>query len=203
MIASLRGPVRHIGLDSCVIEVGGLGYRVHTTPATLTSLRHGAQTELPTALVVREDSMTLYGFSTVDERDIFQTLQTVSGVGPRLALAMLAVHSPDGLRAALAAEDVKSLRKVPGIGEKGARRIIIELGDRLGPPAAQAATAAAAAPGPTGREQEDVVAALVGLGWPVKTAEKTVTTVFAEAPGVDTATALRTALQHLGGTGRG
>lgn len=203
MIASLRGPVRYIGLDSCVVEAGGLGYRVHATPATLASLRHGNETDLATALVVREDSMTLYGFGTSDERAIFETLQTVSGVGPRLALAMLAVHSPDGLRTALAAEDVKALRKVPGIGDKGARRIIVELGDRLGPPTSATASAQHSGTGPVGRDQNDVVDALVGLGWPAKTAEKTVSAVFSDAPGLDTATALRTALQHLGGAGRG
>lgn len=199
MIASLRGTVRQVGLDACVIEVGGLGYRVHTTPGTLATLRTGSEEELATSMVVREDAMTLYGFGTEEERDVFELLQTVNGIGPRLALAMLAVHTPDGLRSAVAAEDVKALRKVPGIGEKGARRIIVDLGDRLGPPAAAPETAAA----PTGSldsGQQDVVAALTGLGWPVKTAEKAVQQVFSEQPDLDTATALRAALQHLGGT---
>lgn len=203
MIAAVRGPVRHVGLDACIVEAGGLGYRVHTTPATLATLRQGTEADLATALVVREDSMTLFGFSTAEERDIFELLQTVSGVGPRLALAMLAVHSPEGLRAALAAEDVKALRKVPGVGDKGARRMIVELGDRLGPPASDPAPAAHRGAGPAGKEQQDVVEALVGLGWPAKTAENTVSTVFADAPDLDTATALRTALQHLGGAARG
>src|SRR5690625_330899 len=199
MIASLRGTVRQVGLDACVIEVGGLGYRVHTTPGTLATLRTGSEEELATTMVVREDAMTLYGFGTEEERDVFELLQTVNGIGPRLALAMLAVHTPDGLRSAVAAEDVKALRKVPGIGEKGARRIIVDLGDRLGPPAATPETAGA----PTGSldsGQQDVIAALTGLGWPVKTAEKAVQQVFSEQPDLDTATALRAALQHLGGT---
>src|SRR5690625_6685116 len=98
MIASLRGTVRQVGLDACVIEVGGLGYRVHTTPGTLATLRTGSEEELATSMVVREDAMTLYGFGTEEERDVFELLQTVNGIGPRLALAMLAVHTPDGLR---------------------------------------------------------------------------------------------------------
>ena len=199
MIASLRGTVAQIGLDACVIEVGGLGYRVHTTPGTLATLRTGSEGSLATSMVVREDAMTLYGFGTEEERDVFELLQTVTGIGPRLALAMLAVHTPDGLRSAVAEEDVKALRKVPGIGEKGARRIIVDLGDRLGPPAV-APEAAAAPSGPLETGQQDVVAALTGLGWPVRTAEKAVQQVFSEQPDLDTAAALRAALQHLGGT---
>lgn len=203
MIASLRGQVRHIGLDSCVLETGGVGYRVHATPGTLATLRTGAETELATSMVVREDSMTLYGFAEPGERDIFERLQTVSGVGPRLALAMLAVHTPDGLRSALATEDVKALTKVPGIGEKGARRIIVDLGDKLGPPHSGAAPAQTAITGSRSRAQEDVAAALEGLGWPAKAAAKTVDQVFAEDSGLDTAAALRLALQRLGGAGNG
>ena len=200
MIASLRGSVRHLGLDFCVVEVAGIGYRVHTTPGTLATLRTGTESELSTSLVVREDSMTLYGFGSDDERDIFELVQTVNGVGPRLALAMLAVHSPDGLRSAMAAEDVKALTKVPGIGEKGARRIIVDLGDRLGPPAGAGLPEAGAAGGGVPSGHQDVVTALIGLGWPARTAERAVETVLGEEPGLDTATALRAALQHLGGS---
>ncbi len=199
MIASLRGTVQHLGLDSCVIEVSGLGYRVHTTPGTLANLRTRAEADLATSLVVREDAMTLYGFTSEEERDVFELLQTVNGIGPRLALAMLAVHTPEGLRTAVAAEDVKALRKVPGIGEKGARRIIVDLGDRLGPPAGTPEDGTAPAP-VLSTAQQDVVAALTGLGWPVKTAEKAVQQVFDGQPDLDTASALRAALQHLGGT---
>src|SRR5699024_6015819 len=124
---------------------------------------------LATSLVVREDSLTLFGFAEAEERDVFELLQTVSGVGPRLALAMLAVHTPDDLRRAVAAEDIKALTMVPGIGQKGARRILLELGDRLGP-ATDATPAAAAAPASGTRT--DVVTALTGLGWPAKSAEQ-------------------------------
>src|SRR5699024_11539486 len=131
-------------------------------------------------------------------RDVFELLQTISGVGPRLALAMLAVHTPDDLRQAVAAEDVKALTKVPGIGQKGARRIILEIGDRLGP-APQAP--AASAPTASGTRQ-DVVTALTGLGWQTKAAESAVEAVLAgvsPAEEPDTATVLRSALQQLSG----
>ena len=97
MIASVRGQVSHVGLDNVVIEVGGVGVLVHVTPATATSLRTGSTAYLATSLVVREDSLTLYGFADADGRSVFETVQTVTGVGPRLALAMLAVHSPDAV----------------------------------------------------------------------------------------------------------
>lgn len=205
MIASVRGCVDHVGLDACVVEVGGLGYRVLATPATLATLRAGAQTNLATSLVVREDSLTLFGFAERDERDIFEKLQIVSGVGPRLALAMLAVHTPDGLRRAVAGEDIKALTRVPGIGEKGAKRIVLELGGRLGPATGDVVAAPAAAAGSRG----DVVAALAGLGWSVKQAEQAVDRVLddtSDSVGIDTSdtgAVLRAALQVLGGGVRG
>ena len=116
------------------------------TPDTLASLRPGAPGRVATSLVVREDSLTLFGFATDDERNVFELLQTASGIGPRLALAMLAVHSPDALRRAVAAEDVKALTMVPGVGNKGAQRIILELKDRLGAPGDLAANGSAPAP---------------------------------------------------------
>ncbi|UFU04766.1 Holliday junction branch migration protein RuvA [Ruania halotolerans] len=202
MIASVSGRVAHIGLDACVLETGGLGYRVHATPGTLARLRSGAEATLATTLVVREDSMTLFGFVDSEERDVFEMVQTVSGVGPRLALAMLAVHNPEDLRRAVATEDTKALTLVPGIGQKGARRIILELGDRLGPATEGApptpATASAAS------TRADVVAALTGLGWAVKQAESAVDAVLTNSSQdeADTGAVLRAALLHLGG-GRG
>lgn len=202
MIAHVRGVVEHIGLDNAVIDVAGVGHRVHATPGTLATLRHGATVTLPTTLVVREDSMTLYGFSDADERDVFETLQTVSGVGPRLALAMLAVHSPDALRAAVAAEDHKALVKVPGIGDKGAKRIVLELGDRLGPALGAAPSGTATAPE---GNRADVVAALTGLGWALKQAEAATDEVLegGTVDPSDTGAVLRSALQLLGGARRG
>jgi Holliday junction DNA helicase RuvA len=206
VIASLTGTVAHVGLDRAVVDVGGVGYLVHATPTTLATLRVGETAGVATSMVVREDSMTLYGFGDPDERDVFEVVQTVSGVGPRLALAMLAVHTPDALRRAVAGEDLAALTRVPGIGRKGAQRIVLELGDRLGPPSGALAGAGAAA-GPAasaGDHSERVVEALAGLGWPAKQADDAVAKVLADA-GTDAiaadevATTLRAALRLLGG----
>ncbi|QDQ97564.1 Holliday junction branch migration protein RuvA [Tomitella fengzijianii] len=203
MIDSVRGEVLHVGLDHTVIDVGGLGYRVHATPATLGTLRRGEQAVLTTTLVVREDAMTLYGFDGPPSRELFGLVQTVSGVGPRLAMAILAVLEPDALSAALGAEDVKTLTRVPGIGKRTAERMIVELRDKVaavsGPPAA----AMPGAPEPVlSGVREQVVDGLVGLGFPVAGAEQATDAVLAEstgAPGAeDVAAVLRSALSKLG-----
>ena len=203
MIASLRGRVGAVRLDGAVLEVGGVGLLVSATPATLARLRVGQEGELATSLVVREDSLTLFGFADDDERDVFETLQSVSGVGPRLALAMLAVHAPDELRRAVAEEDLAALQRVPGIGRKGAQRIVLELADRLGPAVGVAGGAAAR---PATDRRGEVVEALVGLGWNAKAAEDAVTSVLPPEAGAvgegDVASVLRAALRVLGG-GRG
>ena len=200
MIALLRGKVAHLGLDCLILEVGGIGYRVFTTPAALADLRHEMEVELFTSLVVREDSLTLFGFPSADERDTFETLQTVSGVGPKLALAMLAVHSPEDLRRAVEAEDLKTLQRVPGVGPKSAKRLALELGGKLGAPAPEPD---AAPPVPTAA-RGDVLDALVGLGWNLKAAEGALDAVLAapEAP-TESAPLLRAVLVELGGKNRG
>ena len=147
MIAHLEGVVSEVAPDGAVIDVGGVGLLVQCTPGTLARLRPGERARVATSLVVREDALTLYGFASPDERATFELVQTASGVGPRLALAMLAVFSPDGLRRAVAAEDLNALMTVPGIGRKGAQRIVLELAGRLGSPGDGAATGAGAAPG--------------------------------------------------------
>lgn len=206
MIASVRGTVLAVRLDAAVVEVGGTGYLVQATPATLAGLRVGHEATLHTTMVVREDSLTLFGFADDDEREVFEVLQTVSGVGPRLALAMLAVHSPDGLRRAVAAEDLAALKRVPGIGHKGAQRIVLELADRLGAPSPSGPAGAASTRAVPLDRRDQVVDALVGLGWNQKAAQDAVTSVLdgsdepvgeAEVAGV-----LRAALRTLGG-GRG
>ena len=200
MIASVRGRVLAVRLDAVVVEVGGAGLLLQATPATLAELRPGHEAELATSLVVREDALTLFGFADADERDVFEVVQTVSGIGPRLALAMLAVHTPDGLRAAVAGGDLTALMKVPGIGRKGAQRIVLELTDRLGAPV----TATAAEPSPPAADaaHDQVVEALVGLGWSAKQASDAVVAVTADgaatARPVDVAGTLRAALRHLG-----
>ena len=144
MIAHLDGLVCAIAPEGAVIEVGGVGLLVQATPGTLAGLRTGERARVATSLVVREDALTLYGFASDDERDVFELVQTCSGVGPRLALAMLASFSPDGLRQAIASEDVAALTRVPGIGRKGAQRIVLELaGRRLARRAGRGAGAAA------------------------------------------------------------
>ena len=132
MIAAVRGTVLEIGLDHAVIEVGGIRFEVRTTPATLATLRRGEEAKLATTLVVREDSLTLFGFADNAAKELFGLLQTVSGIGPRLALATLAVLEPDALRAAIADGNITTLTRVPGIGRKGAERLIIELRDKVG-----------------------------------------------------------------------
>jgi Holliday junction DNA helicase RuvA len=141
MISHLDGRVSAIAPEGAVIEVGGVGLLVQCTPGTLATLRPGERARVATSLVVREDALTLFGFAADDERDVFELLQTASGVGPRLALAMLAVFTPDALRRAVAAEDVTALTRVPGIGRKGAQRIVLELAGRLGPPGVAAGQA--------------------------------------------------------------
>ncbi|MBT0995004.1 Holliday junction branch migration protein RuvA [Cellulomonas sp. DKR-3] len=207
MIASVRGAVLAVRLDAAVVEVGGVGMLVQATPATLAHLRVGQEATLHTSLVVREDSLTLFGFVDDDEREVFEVVQTVSGVGPRLALAMLAVHTPDGLRRAVAGEDLKALERVPGIGRKGAQRIVLELKDRLGAPAPEGGAVAGAAPAlPVGDHRQQVVDALVGLGWNQKAADEAVGTALADVTGPVAADEvpglLRAALRTLGG-GRG
>jgi Holliday junction DNA helicase RuvA len=207
VIASIRGRVLAVRLDAAVVEVGGVGMVAYATPTTLAGLRVGEDARLATALVVREDSLTLFGFADDDERDVFETLQTVSGVGPRLALAMLAVHTPDALRRAVAGEDLAALQRVPGIGRKGAQRIVLELTDRLGAPvgAPVGADGRTSAGPPVTDQRGQVVEALVGLGWNVKAAEEAVAAVVPVDQAVeadDVASVLRGALRVLGG-GRG
>jgi holliday junction DNA helicase RuvA len=201
VISHLHGTVAGVGPDGAVIEVGGVGLRVLCTPDTLAALRPGDPARVATSLVVREDSLTLFGFMTDDERNVFELLQTASGIGPRLALAMLAVHSPDALRRAVAAEDLRALTMVPGIGNKGAQRIVLELKDRLGAPGdipVNAAATVARKAGPSWRDQ--VASGLTNLGWSARDAEASVAAVAEETPdGVvpDVATALRGALRKL------
>jgi holliday junction DNA helicase RuvA len=199
MIAHLNGTVAGVGLDGAVIEVGGVGLRVQCTPDTLATLKPGEPARVATSLVVREDSLKLFGFATEDERNVFELLQTASGVGPRLALAMLAVHSPDALRRAVAAEDIKALTMVPGVGNKGAQRIILELKDRLGAPGEVAGTGAAHARRAEPSWRDQVQSGLVNLGWSARDAEAAVDAVEADAGGQtpDVATALRAALRKL------
>lgn len=200
MIASVRGPVLHVGLDNVVVEVGGVGLLVHTTPATAAECRTGTEVTLRTTLVVREESLTLYGFASADAKALFEQVQTVSGVGPRLALAMLSVHAPDAVRAAIAQGDLAALTKIPGIGKKSAERLVLELKDKIlavgVDPAQLAAQPASGAPDAvSGQVQE----ALEGLGWSSRQAADAVKRVTAadDAP-TEVSAILRAALRELG-----
>jgi Holliday junction DNA helicase RuvA len=180
VIAFVSGRVAALAPDAAGVEVGGVGMSVQCTPGTLARLRVGEPAHLPTSLVVREDSLTLYGFADDDERTVFELLQTASGVGPRLAQAMLAVHGPDALRQAVATEDLAALTQVPGIGRKGAQRIVLELKDRLG--AVRGTSAAAASIGPSSAGWADQLhAALLGLGWSGREADEAVSVAVPEA----------------------
>ena len=205
MIAFVSGRVAALSPDGAVLEVGGVGLTVQCTPGTLARLRVGESAQLPTSLVVREESLTLYGFADDDERTVFELLQTASGVGPRLAQAMLGVHPPDVLRRAVAAEDLAALMLVSGIGKKGAQRIVLELKDRLG-----AASGRTPGAGPErqdaggGAWREQLHSALLGLGWSAREADDA---VAATAPRAEEAVAageqpdiaelLRSALRSL------
>ena len=203
MIATLTGTVASIGLESLVLDVHGVGYLVRTTPAALAQTRHGAELTLHTELVVREDSMTLFGFPSAQDADAFRVVQSVSGIGPRLALSVLAVLSPEDLARAVAEQDVKSITRTPGIGPKVASRMILELGGKLAPPAeTSGATAGTPAPAASAAVDAQVVEALVGLGWPEKAAAGAVDRLRTEAgegAELEPAALLRTALQSLGG----
>lgn len=167
MISFLRGTVAHVGLSTAVIDLNGAGMSVNATPQTLSRLRTGEEGKLFTSLIVREDSLTLFGFSSDDEREVFDVLLSVSGVGPRLALAVLAVHEPEAIRVAAHTGDSKTFTKVPGIGPKVAGRIVLELAGKLVPHGTAGAVAAATPAEAAWKPQ--VVAAMTSLGWSERT----------------------------------
>jgi len=196
VISSVRGEVLETALDHVVIEAAGVGYKVMATPSTLATLRRGSEARLITAMIVREDSQTLYGFPDSDARDLFLTLLGVSGVGPKIALATLAVYDATALRQALADGDVTALTRVPGIGKRGAERLVLELRDKIG--TVTGASGVAVVGGHSVRAP--VVEALVGLGFAVKQAEEATDKVLAHDPEATTSSALRAALSLLGRT---
>jgi len=200
MIAFVRGTVASVGSDQVVIDVGGVGLALLCGPRTLTDLRPGTHAQVATALVVREDSLTLFGFADEDERQAFEQLQTVTGIGPRTAQAILAVLTVDQLRTAVAGDDLATLSKPPGIGRKGAARIALELKDRLGAPSATALAAPIAIDTWSG----PVTDGLVALGWPLRDARAATESVREEADAVlaeggqpSVPALLRAALRHL------
>ena len=202
MIAFVSGQVAALAPDTAVIEVGGVGMAVQCAPGTLATLRVGQPARLATSLVVREDSLTLYGFADDDERQVFELLQTVSGVGPRLAQTMLAVHAPDALRSAVATGDEKALTAVPGIGKKGAQRLLLELKDRLGAPQGTGAGQGVGV-AVSSSWSDQLHAALIGLGYATREADEAVAAVTPQAEAAaepNVGALLRAALQSLNRT---
>ncbi|GAA1238360.1 Holliday junction branch migration protein RuvA [Kitasatospora nipponensis] len=202
MIAFVQGPVAALATGTAVVEVGGVGFAVQCTPLTLATLRLGQPARLATSLVVREDSLTLYGFADEDERATFEILQAAPGVGPRLAQAMLGVHSPDALRLAVAGGDERALIQVPGIGKAKAAKLLLEYKDKLGAPhgTVPAQKPLAAGPAPW---SEQLHAALVGLGYAPREADEAVTAVTPQAEEqavTDVGVLLKAALRTLNRT---
>ena len=204
MIASVCGRVATVSGDTAVVEVGGVGLAVQCTPSTLATLRPGMNAELATSLIVREDSLTLFGFATADERAVFEVLLSVSGVGPKLAQAVLAVHSPDAVRTAVATDDVGALTLVPGIGKKGAQRLVLELKDKLGGVSGVTSEVARIAGAGVGAWREQLRSALLGLGWGGREVDEALAAVGPEAEAAlavgdtpDVAALLRTSLRLL------
>ncbi len=202
MISSLTGEIQHIGLDSAVITVAGVGYMFSASPNTLSALRRGNEVTVQTQLLIRDDNPVLYGFSTADEREIFEIMMSVSGIGPRIALAVLSVFNPDEVRQHIDQQDDKAFTKVPGIGPKSARRIILELSGKLVPREEpdQASPASPQHKEPSWKEQ--VQQALIGLGWNEKDALKGIANALEANPALleseDVSAALRATLQNLG-----
>ncbi|MDQ1748060.1 MAG: holliday junction helicase RuvA [Frankiaceae bacterium] len=206
MIASVAGRVAAVTGEVAVVEVGGVGLAVQCTPTTLATLRPGVETRLATSLVVREDSLTLFGFATDDERAVFDTLQSVTGVGPKLAQAVLAVHSPEAVRVAVATDDIGALTLVPGIGKKGAQRLVLELKDKLaGAGYALAGESVVRLPGqPSYAWRDQLRQALTGLGWSAREVDEALAAVGPEAEAAiavgdepDVAVLLKTSLRML------
>lgn len=199
MIASLRGTVLDIQLDHVVLECAGVGYKVLATPSTLGTLQRGEEARVMTTLVVKEDSMTLYGFTSTDDRDMFHVLQTVSGLGPKLALAALSVMGAGDLAQAIAGEESARLQKIPGVGKRMAQRLVLELKDKVaGFTPADSGVSPATTPAASGPVVDDVVEALVGLGFTDKAARPIVEAVASEQPDAATPMVLRAALSQLG-----
>ncbi|MEJ6012419.1 Holliday junction branch migration protein RuvA [Corynebacterium sp. H127] len=197
MIASLNGTVVAIDLGGAVIECGGVGYYFMATPQTLAELRRGETARVLTTMTVREDAMNLYGFSNSQSREMFTTLQGVSGLGPRLALAVLAMYSVGEIANYITSGDAKGLQRIPGVGKRTAERMIVDLKDKVTGFATPAA-AESVAPAPTHTASADIVSALLGLGFSEKDASAAVDYVLSEHPDADRSTALRLSLAHLG-----
>jgi Holliday junction DNA helicase RuvA len=201
VIATLEGTVTWLGLDRAGIRVGGVGFLVFATPRHLGTLHMGEKAAVAISTIVREDAILFFAFPDDDEREVFDSIRAVSGIGPKTALGLLAVHSASDLRQAIQAGDVKTISRGPGVGPKTAQRLVLELAGKL-VPAEVPGSAKTAAPG--GEHRAQVVNALLGLGYPVRAAEKAVEQVLAQRggtpwTGADLPQVLRAALQTFAG----
>ena len=197
MISLINGIVRSISSDRAVVEVGGVGLAVSLTSQTTSQLNLGAPVQLFTSLVVREDSLTLFGFLDEESRSAFELVQTVSGIGPKVALAILGAHTPQSLAVAIAQEDIKAIEKVPGIGRKGAQRLILELKGKISD---FGSVDHKQIHQPVWREQ--LTSALISLGFTAKDSDSAITAVVSQyadngvdAQDVDISELLKAALQ--------
>lgn len=198
MIAHLNGTVSAVGATWMVLDLGGFGVKTLCTPATAAAVRLGQPAELHTSLVVREDSLTLYGFAEADERDCFEVALTASGVGPKIAQAMMSVLSPDAFRLAIANDDHKAIAQVPGIGQKTAQKIVLELKDKVNALGAVTGPGAPAPSSPAAAWREQVSQGLQGLGWSAKDAESACDHIAPLAEHEDSvAVLMRAALQSM------
>lgn len=197
MIAHISGTVTHRDLQTVTIDVGGVGYEILATPRTLATCQEGDEATIITQLITREDSQTLYGFTTRDERDVFNVLISSPGIGPKVALAVLSILTPDELRLALSQEDESALTQVPGIGPKTAKQMIVNIGNKLGEPDEVPASALPNVSG--GKPSHKIVEALENLGWNTSQAKKAVSASQADQPDATEEDLLRLSLQYLGG----
>ncbi len=174
MISLINGVVRSIALDKVIVEVGGVGLSLAITQKTSAQLNIGVPVQLFTTLVVREDALTLYGFLEDGDRVLFELVQTVSGIGPKVALSIVAALSPSQLAIAISQEDISAIEKVPGIGRKGAQRLILELKGKLSD---FGTTSKTDRHQPVWREQ--LTSALVSLGFNAKDSDAAISQVVA------------------------
>lgn len=192
MISFLRGKIVEVSATKITIDVNGVGYSVIVTPPVLEFAKMNTEVTLPVILVVREESMTLYGFQNAEERKLFEILQTVNGVGPKLALTILAATAADVLASAIANGDEAFLTRIPGVGKKSAARLILELGDKFGKQSSINSS-----------WQAEVHDALTALGWSSKEATSAITNVLErDMPSETISQALKSALEILNRIGR-
>lgn len=197
MISSIRGPVLEITPDSLVVGIGGIGMSVMCSPDTISQARINSEITLFTSLIVREDSLTLFGFANSENREMFEVVQGVSGFGPKLAFTIISSLPAEELRTAIGNEDVARLKQTPGVGAKGAQRLVLELKDRIGTPSSGAKRSA----NTSAQWQIQVEQGLLGLGWSPRDAQRAISAVIEEGATDSQATPelLRRALQILAG----